>query len=163
VEEYVKKPSVDTVVCLWKKKFTSLNSLGHFEYQHHNTFASIVESRLDVLLIRSNFVDTIYCARQYIFHRKCRVDGHARITHPGFIVKNWQLFHLCDNYARRLRQSLFTRIKQHAVVCIPSYLHVNFFLLTAFKIEDPITNLVSYPFAEACGALSNFRKAFSIL
>lgn len=56
-------------------------------YRNIGTFASLVESRLDVLLFRSNFVDTIYQARQYIFHRKCRVEGHTRITHPAFLVK----------------------------------------------------------------------------
>jgi len=127
-----------------EKKREILTHLNKYEYHSYNTYASIVESRLDVLLFRSNFVDTIYQARQYIFHRKCKVQGHTRITHPAFLVKNFQSFHLCGNYAKRLRKSLLTRIKQHNVVCIPSYLHVNFSLLLAFKIEDPITNTISY-------------------
>jgi len=132
-------------------------------YRNIGTFASLVESRLDVLLFRSNFVDTIYQARQYIFHRKCRVEGHTRITHPAFLVKNYQQFGVCKNYAKKLKKSLLTRIRQHSVICIPSYLHVNFSILIAFKIEDPITNTISYPFAEAPAALANFRRAFSIL
>ncbi len=51
---------------------------GKTAYQSHEdvrTYASILESRIDVLLLRSHFVDDIYRARNLIFHGKCKVRG----------------------------------------------------------------------------------------
>jgi ribosomal protein S4 len=129
----------------------------------HLTYTSIIESRLDVLLLRSNFVDSIYRARSYIFNHKCKVSGHARITHPAFLIKNFQFFGLKDHYTKKLRKSLLTRIKKHTVINIPSYLFVNFPLLVAFKIENPDIKLVSYPCVEQPNPLRNFRKLFQFL
>jgi len=140
-----------------------VDSLTHYYYHPYDTYAAIVESRIDVLLLRSNFVDSIYRARAYIFHRKCYVQGHNRVTHPGALVQNFQQFGLRGAYTRRLRKSLFIRIKKHAVLCLPSYLYINFSLLIAFKIEDPVTMAISYPFAEQAGSAANFRKAFAFL
>jgi ribosomal protein S4 len=145
------------------KRTKSLNHLQHSQYATSRTYTSIIESRLDVLLLRSNFVDSVYKARTYIFNHKCKITGNTKISHPAFLIKNFQIFGLKDHYTRKLRKSLFTRIKKHAVVNIPSYLHVNFSLLIAFKSEDPIVTGVSYPFAEQAGSLGNFRKLFQLL
>lgn len=134
-------------------------------YQDYNpyTYGAIIESRLDVLLLRANFVDSIYRARAYIFNSKCRVQGQKYVNHPGFLVRNYQIFGLIDKYTKKLRHSLFIRIKKHAILSLPSYLQINFALLIAFKIEDPYPNAISYPFAEQRGTGANFRKAFSFL
>jgi ribosomal protein S4 len=141
----------------------SINSYGAYMHHSYDSYAAIIESRLDVLLLRSNFVDSIYKARAYIFYRKSYVQGHNGVTHPGVLVQNFQQFGLRGYYTRQLRKSLFTRIKKHAVLCLPSYLYINFSLLIAFKIEDPITMAISYPFAEQAGIAGNFRKAFAFL
>jgi len=145
------------------KKKTFLNPLTHFEGIRKKTYTSIIESRLDVLLLRSNFVDSVYKARSYVFNQRCKIQGQTGIKHPAFLIKNFQLFGLKNNYTKKLRKSLFTRIRKHAVVCIPSYLFVNFSLLVAFKIEDPIAMSLSYPFADKPGTLANFRKMFQLL
>jgi len=143
-----------------KKTPPQFNQLTHYQYSiPYRQYTSIIESRLDVLLLRSNFVDSVYKARSYIFNHKCKVSGHTRITHPAFLVKNFQLFGLKDPYTKKLRKSLFTRIKKHAVVNIPSYLCVNFSLLIAFKFEEPFSYKVAYPFDPQL-TLAHFRKCF---
>lgn len=141
---------------------------GRMATKSHTThtndpYGAVVESRLDVLLLRSNFVDSIYRARAYIFHRKCYVQGHRHPPHPGVILENFQKFGLRGQYLRRLRKSLYIRIKKHAVISLPSYLYISFSLLVAFKIEDPVSMKLSFPFSEQAGAVANFRKAFSLL
>lgn len=136
--------------------------------QHHfpRTYAAVVESRLDVLLLRSNFVDSIYRARQLIFHRKCRVQGLVRVTNPAVQLHNYQKFTLRSDYAKRAQRDLIKRIKNREsrrFINPPSYLFVNYSLMTAFLIEDPITRLVGFPFSEDYGALASFRKSFRML
>jgi len=147
-----------------KNTKVTLNHLNHYSHSiPYLKYTSLIESRLDVLLLRSNFVDSVYKARSYIFNHKCKVSGHTRITHPAFLVKNFQLFGLKDQYTKTLRKSLFTRIKKHTVINIPSYLFVNFSLLVAFKIEDPGL-AVSYPFSEtSTGTVGTFRKIFQLM
>jgi ribosomal protein S4 len=136
---------------------------GIYSYHPYDSYGAIVESRLDVLLLRSNFVNSIYQARAYVQNHKVYIQGQKYTPHPATLIKNFQQFGLRGNYTLALKKSLLTRIKKHAVLCLPSYLCINFSLLVAFKIEDPITNAISYPFAEQRGTAAMFRKAFAFL
>ena len=71
---------------LGKKKFTRLfrqqglhsNALGR-------SFAYFLESRLDVILYRSNFFSSIFAARQAINHKRIYINGEI-VTQPSFKV-----------------------------------------------------------------------------
>ena len=71
---------------LGKKKFTRVfrqkglhsNALGR-------SFAYFLESRLDVILYRSNFFNSIFAARQAINHQKIYINGKI-VTQPSFKV-----------------------------------------------------------------------------
>jgi ribosomal protein S4 len=132
-------------------------------YHTGHTFASFMESRLDVLILRSNFVDSIYKARNYIFHRKCKVQGQTRVNHPGYLVKNFQLYHFNKNYARIIKKNLRLRIRNKRIIAIPSYLYVNFSCMLAFKMQEPNTKTITYPFTDKKGALALFRQAYAKL
>jgi len=122
-----------------------------------------MESRLDVLIFRSNFVESIYKARNYIFHRKCKVEGQAIVNHPGFIVKNYQTYSFNENYAKILKKNLLDRVKNHCIICIPAYLYVNFSCMLAFKMFHPTNRMVTFPFSNKPSALTLFRQSFSRL
>jgi ribosomal protein S4 len=146
---------------LVRKNNPKFNELTHYELSvPYNKYASIIESRIDVLLLRSNFVDSVYKARSYIFKNQCKVFGNAppRVTHPGFLVKTFQLFGLNHSYTKKLRKSLMTRVAKHAVISIPGYLFINFSLLVAFKFEEPFSSNVTYSFDQR--TLAHFRKCF---
>lgn len=144
---------------LVKKNNPKLNSLTHYEFSvPYNRYTAIIESRIDVLLLRSNSVDSVYKARSYIFNNKCKVLGNTRVTHPGFLVKNFQMFGLNDSYTKKLRKSLLTRVAKHTVINIPGHLFVNFALLVAFKFEEPFSSNITYPFDQL--TLAHFRKSF---
>lgn len=129
----------------------------------HKSVISILESRIDVLLLRANFVDSIYTARKYVINHHCKVQGFRHVTAPGTLIRNFQIFSLKNKHIRHLRNTLYIRLKKHAILCIPSYLFINFPLLLAFKMHDPFIQAVSYPFAEKPGSLAHFRKLFHLM
>jgi ribosomal protein S4 len=137
-----------------------LNKNNNFLFHDKQSYATIMESRLDVLLFRTNFVDSIYIARHYIFHRKCKVQEYPRISHPSFLVKNYQRFFLKGTCAKTMRKNLLQRMKKGFFIAPPAYLYVNYGLMIAFRIEDPVTTRVSFSFTEYPGALAQFRHAF---
>lgn len=123
------------------------------------SFGHLLEARIDVLLVRAKFLDTIKQARQFILHGKVYSFARTLITAPGQLIRNWLPFRvlLRPNFSTSQR-------KKFKLTCgVPSYLHVNFALRLAFRIEDPITHLVGYPFLTPSGSLAIFRKAFRLL
>ena len=128
-----------------------------------STYGALVESRLDILLLRCNFVDSIYRARILILQRKAYAQSLQGVSSPALLIKTFQCFGLRGNYSIQLRRALLARVKKHAILCLPSYLFINFTLMTAFKIEHPHTERTSFPFAELPGAAAIFRKSFSYL
>ena len=54
--------------------------------------------------------------------------------------------------------------KQRVIINVPAYLFINFSLMKAFKLEEPLTKHISFPFAQShIGSLNSFRKAFQML
>jgi ribosomal protein S4 len=135
--------------------YESMDTLNAYHSHSAYSYVSIFESRIDTLLLRSNFVDSIYTARMYVLHRKCFIQGHYGVDNPAVYVQTWQFFGLRGTYHQKLRKALITRLKKHTIISIPSYLYINFTLLHAFK--------VSFPFSEIAGTGAIFRKIFSYM
>ncbi len=85
------------------------------------------------------------------------------IRYSGYIINIFQPFGLIGNYTKKLRKNLFTRVRKHTILCLPYYLYINFPLLIAFKMENPLTQNLSFPFSENKGAVAVFRKSFQLL
>lgn len=129
-----------------------------------DTYANFIESRLDVLLLRANFVDSIYKARFYVMNHKTWVQNKGNsIRYTGYLINLFQPFGLIGNFVRKLRKTLLIRIRKHTILSFPEYLYINFPLLLAFKMEHPTTAQISYPFSENKGAIGVFRKSFQLL
>ncbi len=130
----------------------------------YSSFFSVIESRIDVLLFRANFVDTIYQARQLVFNRGVKVRGYKVINNPGFLVKIWVPFSLRDDLWRKLRMTLYSRILEKRVIGFPEYLYINFAVMLAFKMREPRASKLKYPFS-TIGYESSavFRHAFRVL
>jgi len=143
------------------------HSSGHMYRSSYDPVYSrlSIENRLDVLLIRSNLLPTIFIARQAIYHRKCIVEGYPAAKHPGIPVPNFRYFKLCGRYSTIYKKIILQSIasKLEFIIGIPSYLLVNFTLMKAMKIADPDLNKISFPFSESTGGANSFRKAFSLL
>lgn len=139
------------------------DSVENIYSQQNNTYGALIESRLDVLLLRCNFVDSIYRARSLVLQRKAYAQTLQGVSSPALLIKTFQRFGLRGNHTIQLRRALLARVKKHAILCLPSYIFINFPLMTAFKIEHPHPEKVSFPFAELPGAAAIFRKSFSYL
>jgi len=87
-------------------------------------FPYFLESRLDVLLYRANFFNSIFTARQFINHKKIFVNGLLE-TKPGLkillydmiSIPNFKKFYLL--LKRRLK-------KKKVLINYPNYLLVNY-------------------------------------
>jgi len=145
------------------RRYGKLGTDSTFRRPNHKSVISILESRLDVLLLRANFVDSIYTARKYVINHHCKVQGFRHVTAPGTLIRNFQIFKLKNYHLKSLRNTLFIRLKKHAILCTPSYLFINFKLIFAFKLQDPFIKSVSYPFADKPGSLALFRKLFHLM
>ena len=117
------------------------------------SFAYFLESRLDVVLYRSNFFSSIYSARQYISHKKVSVNGKV-ITKPGFTLKIDDIITLSN--PKLLYNQLNARLDSGKVLTnYPSYLEINYKLGAIIEEIFSQINSVPYPFFIYIGTLTN--------
>lgn len=145
------------------KYFKKLGALNDNQTHVSYNFGSTFESRIDVLLLRANFVDSIYTARVFVLYHKAFISGYHGLNNPAVFVPCYVPFGIRGLYHIKLRKIWLTRIKKHAILSLPSYLFINLSLLLAFKIEEPVTAKISFPFSEQAGAGAVFRKIFSYM
>jgi small subunit ribosomal protein S4 len=108
------------------------------------SFSYLIESRLDVILYRSNFFDSIFSARQYISHRKVCVNG-STVDRPGYKLTLDDIVTLKN--AELLYGEFKERLLRDAVLFnYPKYLEVNYKLASIILISLPLNEEVPYPF-----------------
>jgi small subunit ribosomal protein S4 len=131
--------------CLGKRKFKRLfkqssvytNVLG-------KSFAYFLESRLDVILYRSNFFPSIFAARQYINHKKVYVNGVIS-SKPGMRIFLNDIITLVD--FQKLYSLVKKRLKNNEIlVNYPAYLEVNYCLGVVVLTKMPVNSEVPFPF-----------------
>jgi len=121
------------------------------------SFAYFLESRLDVLLYRSNLFKSIFAARQYINHKKVYVNGKIN-SNPGYRVKVEDLIVVSNSVL--LYKDLKQRLMENKVLNnYPSYLEVNYKLGMVMLIRLPENKEVPYPFfMDIESVASSFNK-----
>jgi len=134
----------------FKRNF-SLLSLPVNAVSH--SFAYFLESRLDVVLYRSNLFVSIFAARQYISHKKVYVNG-TLVTKPGYILKIDDIITVSNS--QLLYNELKIRLENDQVLSnFPSYLEVNYKIGTIIFCQFPTNESVPYPFFMDIGTLAN--------
>ncbi len=126
-----------------KKKFKQLfrqntlhtNALGR-------SFAYFLESRLDVILYRSNLFNSIFEARQAINHKKIYVNG-LLVNKPSFKIFINDIITISEilKYYKKLNQKLENN---KILVNYPNYLEINYLLGIIVLIKMP--NVIDIPF-----------------
>ncbi len=108
------------------------------------TFAYFLESRLDVILFRSNLFTSIFSARQYITHKNVYVNG-LLVNKPGFRIKVDDLVSISHSsiFYEKLKKRLYAKA---ILVNFPSYLDVNYKLGIIKLIRMPVNTDVPFPF-----------------
>jgi small subunit ribosomal protein S4 len=108
------------------------------------SFAYFLESRLDVVLYRSNLFPSIYSARQYINHKKVFVNGSI-VNKPGYRLKVEDIVSVSN--PKLLYKQLEDRLKNDLVLSnYPAYLEVNYKLGTVIFCQFPTNEQIPYPF-----------------
>ena len=134
----------------FKRSFQSL-SLSTNEVTR--SFAYFLESRLDVILYRSNLFSSIYAARQYITHKKIYVNGKI-VTKPGFRLKVDDIIVTLN--AKLLYNNFKMRLQNNVVLGnYPAYLEVNYKLGAIILCKLPLNEEVPYPFFMNIETLTN--------
>lgn len=117
------------------------------------SFAYFLESRLDVVLYRSNMFASIYEARQYINHEKVCVNGSV-VNKPGYVLRLEDMVSVSD--PKLLYSRLKLRLQNNAVLGnYPSYLEINYKLGVIILCEFPKNDAVPYPFFMDIETLTN--------
>ena len=108
------------------------------------SFAYFLESRLDVVLYRSNLFPSIYAARQYISHKKVYVNGKL-VTKPGYRLRVHDIAVVSN--PKILYLQLKERLQKNLVLTnYPAYLEVNYKLGAVILSKLPENHEVPYPF-----------------
>lgn len=130
---------------LGKRKFwKSFHNLGLTPNIASRVFGYFLESRLDVILYRSNMFSSIFSARQYINHKKVFVNG-IMINKPGFRIKIDDIVSVSD--PQFFYNNLKNRLLNNQVLGnFPSYLNVNYKLGLIKLIRIPLNKDVPFPF-----------------
>lgn len=134
----------------FRRSFKSM-SISTNEVTH--SFAYFLESRLDVVLYRSNLFSTIYAARQYITHKKVYVNGKI-VTKPGYRLRVDDVVTVSN--PKLLYLKLKNRLRKDLVLGnYPAYLEVNYKLGAVILCKMPQNNEVPFPFFMDIDTITN--------
>jgi ribosomal protein S4 len=112
-----------------------------------NSFLSLIEHRLDIILYRSNFVSTIYQARHLIKYKKIFINN-ILATFCNFQVKNFDIISLSINIELNFFKYLKFKLKNKKILNYPpSYIYVNYNLMKSCIIKNPNYNIIPFPFS----------------
>ena len=108
------------------------------------SFICLLETRLDVILYRSNFFNSIFAARQYILHQGVYVNG-LLLKKPNYRLKlNNLIFLKTPNiFYNKLKEKLNNK---KVFGNYPKYLEVNYKLGAITLIKIPKVEEVPFPF-----------------
>lgn len=121
------------------------------------SFPYLLESRLDVILYRANFFNSIYAAKQFINHKKVYVNGKI-VNKPGLRVSVNDIITVKEPL--KVYNSLKDRLlKNQVLVNHPVYLEVNYKLGSVIMTQIPTADNVPFPFFMNLNMIShNFSK-----
>jgi ribosomal protein S4 len=101
-----------------------------------------IEKRLDVILFRTPFFDSIRSSQQSICHGKIYING-KKITINSHLIKKGDLIEIHSSF----HKTLFSNIHFHQnKLIIPPYLEINYKTLQFFIISEISLNKISYNF-----------------
>lgn len=105
-------------------------------------FAGLLESRLETVVYRANFVPTMYSARQLVNHKHVLVNGKS-INITSYSVKPGDVVQLTEN-AKKI--PLVIEALQNMERDVPNYLELNSNEMSIKFLNKPAFNDIPYPF-----------------
>lgn len=120
-------------------------SLRHVGDSIHN-FIVLLERRLETVVYRMNFTDSIFAARQLISHKHILVNGKT-INIPSYRVKDNDVIQVKGSSVPFVLKTMENNLKEGSfIVNHPSYLEVNYKILAGVFLYSPSLEEVPFPF-----------------
>lgn len=105
------------------------------------TLIGLLESRLDTVVFRANFVPSMFGARQFVSHKHVKVNGES-VNIPSYRVKVGDVIEIRE---KSKNIPMVLESVQNQDRNIPEYLEVDAKKLTAKLLRLPILEDVPYP------------------
>ena len=105
-----------------------------------SNLVSLLERRLDAIVLRSGIAKTIYQARQMVVHRHITVNGR-RVDRPSYLVSVGDVVSVVER-SRSKTPFLVAAEGANAPATTPAYLSVNLAELTVELLAEPSRTLV---------------------
>ena len=136
---------------MYIKKSSKFNKL-------YLTFLRFLESRLDFLVYRMNFVSTSAEGRFFINHGNFLINGQ-QCFFPSQQVKNFQIISVLDKFF--YYNLLLDRILNFKFfINVPKYIEINYRILSGILVYAPNKNQIPYPSKMKAEVFASIGKRF---
>jgi small subunit ribosomal protein S4 len=134
-----------------EKKLNQLYENAHKKFKNQNNeclinknfyLLELLEKRLDVILYRTTFVDSIRSAQQLISHGKVFING-KKVTINSYLIQTGDLLEIHFTFHKYLLKNMSLFEKK---IIIPKYLEINFKTFQCLIISDINFNKIMYNF-----------------
>lgn len=123
-----------------------------------DNLVGLLESRLDTLVYRMNFVPTPFAARQLISHGAFLVNGN-KVTIKSTLLKPGDCVEVADKAWSRVYRTIEERIKAEEFIRpVPSHIEVNYSILKGIYLYEPIFTEVPYSVPMNIDLVKEFYK-----
>ena len=123
-----------------------------------DNFIGLLESRLDTIVYRMNFVPTPFAARQLINHGAFLVNG-KKATIKSTLLKVGDCVEVSDKAWSRVYHTMEKRVKVESFIRpVPSYLEVNYSILKGIYLYELVFTEVPYSVPMNIDLVKEFYK-----
>ena len=120
--------------CIPEYQLKNIYSFFKTKKNKLHSFILFLETRLDIILFRLHFANSIFHAKQLINHGKIKVNNKY-IRENNYQLKEGDLVEICSFLGKEFKSYK-----------VPSYLERNWNLKTAVFIRKPFFQEIEYPF-----------------
>ena len=123
-------------------------------------FISLLESRLDVVLFRSNFSSSLHESRQMISHGIVKIND-KRVYNSGFKVSKLDVIEISKDLLKKelTINSHLSSVKSNFISrSLPSHLEIDYKTLSIVFLWDPSYRDVYYPVKSDYQVIQRFYK-----
>lgn len=107
----------------------------------------LLEHRLDIIIYRLNWVNSIFQAKQFIKHGNILVNG-VKITHSKYLIQPGDVIQVkltsIPQVIKRLN-SVLNNINKYGILDYPAYFEVNYKIMSAIMLYTPSLEEIPFP------------------
>lgn len=124
----------------------------------HDNLLGLLESRLDTILFRMNFVSTPFAARQLISHGSILVNGE-KVNIKSTLLKPGDCIEVSKKAWPRIFEGLMERFQSEEFIRpVPNYIEVNFSILKGIFLYEPKLDEIGFGVPMNIGLVKEFYK-----